>query len=120
MKPIPGVQSGSMAATVPFGVFALGTRVLPSNSVASKEHRPVYARFNIVTDSYFQTLGIPLLRGRAFVAAENMPESKSQVAIVNKLAADKLWPGGNAVGQQVRLDESGGASPPTTHIHGVH
>ncbi len=119
LRQIPGVQSVSIAATVPFGVFSLGARVLPSNSVASKEHRPMYARFNIVTDSYFQTLGIPLLRGRAFVAAENMPESKSQVAIVDKLAADKLWPGGNAVGQQVRLDESGGGYAQTCEIVGV-
>jgi len=118
LRQIPGVQSVAMAATVPFGVSSLGARVLPSNSVASKEH-PMYARFNIVTDDYFQTLGIPLLRGRAFVAAEDMPESKSQVAIVDKLAADKLWPGGNAVGQQIRLDESGGGCAQMCEIVGV-
>jgi predicted permease len=119
LRQIPGVQSVSMAATVPFGVTSLGTSVLPSNSVASKGHRPVYARFNVVTDSYFQTLSIPLLRGRAFVAAENMPESKSHVAVVDKLVADKLWPDGNAVGQQFRLDESGGGYAQTCEIVGV-
>ncbi|MBV9764014.1 MAG: ABC transporter permease, partial [Acidobacteriaceae bacterium] len=119
LRQIPGVQSVSMAATVPFGVFSLGASVLPSNSAPSKEHRPMYARFNIVTDSYFQTLGIPLLRGRAFVAAENMPESKNHVAVVDKLAADKLWPGGNAVGQQIHLDESDGGYAQTCEIVGV-
>jgi predicted permease len=119
LRQIPGVQSVSMAASVPFGITSLGTSVLPSNDPASKEQRPMYARFNIVTDSYFETLGIPLLRGRAFVAAENLPESKSQVAIVDKLAADRLWPGGNAVGRQVRLDESGGGYAQTCEIVGV-
>ncbi len=119
LRQIPGVQSVSMAATVPFGVTSLGTSVLPSNSVASKDHRPMFARFNIVTDSYFQTLGIPLLRGRAFAAAENMPESKSRVAVLDKLAADKLWPGGNAVGQKIRLDEAGGGYAQTCEIVGV-
>ncbi|MBV9498761.1 MAG: ABC transporter permease [Acidobacteriaceae bacterium] len=119
LRQIPGVQSVSMAATVPFGLFSLGASVLPSTSFASKENRPMYARFNIVTGSYFQTLGIPLLRGRALVAAENMPESKSHVAVVDKLAADKLWPGGNAVGQQIHLDESGGGYAQTCEIVGV-
>ena len=109
LKQTPGVESVSMAASVPFGITWSGARVRPSNSMASKE-RPTYAHFNVVTDSYFQTLGIPLLRGRAFVAAENMPESKSDVAVVDKLLADKLWPGGNAVGQQIRLDESSGGN----------
>ena len=79
----------------------------------------MYAHFNIVTGSYFQTLGIPLLRGRTFIAAENMPESKSHVAVVDKLVADKLWPGGNAVGQQIRLDESGGGYAQACEIVGV-
>ncbi len=115
----PGVRSVAMAASVPFGVTWSGTSVLPSNSVASKEHRPMYARFNIITDSYFQTLGIPLLRGRAFITAENMPEFKSHVAVVDKLVADKLWPGGSAVGQQIRLNESGGGYAQTCEIVGV-
>lgn len=119
LRQTPGVRSVSMAASVPFGMTWSGASVLPSNSTASKERRPLYAHFNIVTDSYFQTLGIPLLRGRAFVAAENMPESKSHVAVVDKLLADKLWPGGNAVGRQIRLDESGGGHEQTCEIVGV-
>ena len=90
LRQVPGVRSVAMAATVPFGMTWSGTSVLPSNSMASKGRPPMYAHFNIVTDRYFQTLGIPLLRGRTFIAAENMPESKSHVAIVDKLVADKL------------------------------
>jgi predicted permease len=119
LRRIAGVRSVAMAASVPFGMTWSGTSVLPSNSMASKGRPPMYAHFNIVTDSYFQTLGIPLLRGRTFIAAENMPESKSHVAVVDKLVADKLWPGGNAVGQQIRLDESGGGYAQTCEIVGV-
>ncbi|HLJ49186.1 MAG TPA: ABC transporter permease [Bryobacteraceae bacterium] len=119
LRQIPGVQSVSMAATVPFGETFLGTRVLPSNSTASEERRPMFARLNIVANGYFQTLGVPLLRGRSFVAAENMPESRSHVAVVDKLAADKLWPGGNAVGQQIRLDRSSGGYEQTCEVVGV-
>jgi predicted permease len=105
LRRIPGVQSVAMAATVPFGMMHLQKGITPSDVVASKEHPPVFPHFNIVTGDYFQTLGIPLLRGRPFITAENMPESKSHVAILDKLAAEKLWPGGNALGKHIRLDE---------------
>jgi predicted permease len=104
LRRIPGVQSVAMAATVPFGMRHMGTSVTPSDVVASKEHPPVGMDFNIVTEDYFRTLGIPVLRGRPFAAAESTPEAKSHVAILDKFAADKLWPGGNAVGRHIRLE----------------
>lgn len=104
LRRIPGVQSVAMAATVPFGMMHMGKGISPSDVAASKEHPPLFARSNIVTADYFKTLGIPLLRGRPFVPAENKPESKSHVAILDRLAADKLWPGGDAVGKHIRFD----------------
>lgn len=107
LRRIPGVQSVAMAATVPFGMMHLGKGIAPSDVPISKDHPPVFASFNIVTEDYFQTLGIPVLRGRPFVDAESLPDSKSHVAILDKLAAEKLWPGGKAVGKHIRLDEGG-------------
>jgi putative ABC transport system permease protein len=105
LQGIPGVESVAMAAVVSFGETDLGTSVTPANFTASKEHSPVNARFNIVTDGYFRTLGIPLLRGRSFAAAENMPASHSHVAILDKTAAERLFPKGDAIGKQIRLDQ---------------
>jgi putative ABC transport system permease protein len=93
-----------MAATVPFGTTHLAKSIDPSDSIPSKEHPSVIALFNVVTEDYFQTLGIPLLRGRPFVPAESTPKSKSHVAILDKVAAEKLWPGRNALGKQIRLE----------------
>src|SRR6185312_14906258 len=83
----------------------MGTAITPSDVVASKEHPPLFARSNVVTADYFKTLGIPLFRGRRFVSGESMPGSKNHVVILDKRAADKLWPGGDVVGKHVRLDE---------------
>ncbi|MFZ0589234.1 MAG: ABC transporter permease [Bryobacteraceae bacterium] len=105
LKRIPGVQSVAMAATVPFGMRHMGKNITPSDVVASKEHPALGVDFNIVTEDYFRTLGIPLLRGRSFVASESIAESNKRVAIIDKLAAEKLWPSGNAVGKHIRLDE---------------
>jgi predicted permease len=116
MRQIPGVQSVAMAATVPFGMMQLGKSIAPSEVAISKEHPALNARYNIVSEDYFQTLGIPILRGRPFTAAENIKESKPSVAIIDKMAAAKLWPGADAVGKHIRID---GAAKEDLEIVGV-
>lgn len=108
LRAVPGVQSVALAATVPFAMMHLGKSISPSDAPASKDHPPLSASFNIVTEDYFQTLGIPLLRGRSFVAAESIAGSTSHVVIIDKLAAEKLWPSSNALGKYIRLDDGMG------------
>lgn len=103
LRQVPGVESVAIAATVPFGTIRLGKNITPAGSAVSKEHPALSARYNIVSEDYFQTLGIPILRGRPFTAAESTAGSKSSVAIIDKMAADKLWPGGDALGKHIRL-----------------
>ncbi len=97
LRGIPGIQSVSMAATVPFGVVSLGRSIQQEGDAG----KPVGVRYNIVGDEYFKTLGIPILRGRSFQAAEN--GTARQVAVLDKAAADKLWPKGDAVGKNIRI-----------------
>jgi predicted permease len=104
LRQVPGVRSVAIAATVPFGMLQLGKNIRPADAAASKGHPALSARYNIVSEDYFQTLDIPLLRGRSFAASESTPGSKSSVAIIDKLAAEKLWPGGDAVGKHIRID----------------
>ncbi|HME06931.1 MAG TPA: FtsX-like permease family protein, partial [Bryobacteraceae bacterium] len=105
LRQVPGVQSVALAATVPFGMMQLGKGINASD--APKDAKPVGARLNIVSEDYFKTLGIPLVRGRAFDASETLAGSKSQVAIIDKLAASKLWPRGDALGKHIRLASGG-------------
>ena len=115
LRRLPGVQSVAIAATVPFGTTRLGKNVTPFGSVVSKEHPALQARYNIVSEDYFQTLGIPMLRGRPFTSAESTPGSKSKVAIIDKLAAEKLWPSRDALGKHIRIDKQ----TPDAEIVGV-
>jgi len=118
LRQVPGVQSVAIAATVPFGMLHLGKSITPSDIVASKEHPALGAQYNIVSEDYFQTLGIPILRGRSFTAAESTEGSKSSVAIIDKLAADKLWPGGEALGKHIRLDGGEKQAPEVVGVAG--
>jgi predicted permease len=119
LRATPGVDSVGLAATVPFGMVSLGKTVKRSSDAASSvagssasAAADVECRYNIVSDDYFQAIGVPLLRGRAFSTAD-AANSGHPVAILDQFAAERLWPGGDAVGKKVRLSSGGGNEPPT-------
>jgi len=62
LRAVPGVESASMAATVPFGMVFAGTehpaieRCAPVNSDPSSQNRGVSCRFNLIGEGYFTTL----------------------------------------------------------------
>ncbi|HEY2016339.1 MAG TPA: ABC transporter permease [Bryobacteraceae bacterium] len=113
LRSVPGVESASVAATVPFGMISLG------RSLERTGASPVYCRLNIVGEGYFQTLSIPLVRGRSFQPSETESGSTSRVVIIDKLAADRLWPNGDAVGQHIRMSEGGSSPARDTEVIGV-
>ena len=66
-----------------------------------------------MSTDYFQTLGIPLVRGRVF--GERDAESSPNVVIINDAAARRYWPGENPIGQRISL----GATDDWREIVGV-
>lgn len=56
--------------------------------------------FNSVSDTYFETIGIPFLDGRNFTTAES--ERKDPVVIISEAAARSFWPGVSPLGQRLR------------------
>lgn len=56
---------------------------------------------NVVSDGFFETMGMRLLAGREF--SPNDREGTAAVVIVNDTLAARLWPGQTAVGRQLRL-----------------
>jgi putative ABC transport system permease protein len=55
------------------------------------------------TPEYFQTLGIPLIKGRTFTDRDR--EGQPKVAVINETAARKLWPGEEPIGKRIRLTD---------------
>ena len=54
-----------------------------------------------VTPGYFRTLGIPVVRGRAFTVEDR--EDAPVVALVNEAMAKQLWPGKDAIGGTIKM-----------------
>jgi predicted permease len=59
-------------------------------------------RYQFVSPEFFDVLGIDLVRGRGFVAAERNPNEG--VAVVSETVARELWPGAEAIGQTLRVE----------------
>jgi predicted permease len=55
-----------------------------------------------ITEGFFETLGLPLLEGRAFEAGD-LEAGAGPVAIVNRRLAERLWPRETAAGREVGL-----------------
>jgi putative ABC transport system permease protein len=53
------------------------------------------------TGEYFSTLGIPLLKGRVWSEVET--DRAAPIAVINQEMARHFWPGGDPIGQRVRL-----------------
>jgi predicted permease len=106
---LPGVERASISATVPFSMIEIDRNVQRAGLHPGPDARPASAAegvafkasWNSVGADYFSTVGLPVLRGRAFTEAEaTRPGPK--VAIIDEALAKKLWPDGDALGQRVQ------------------
>ncbi|PZR70989.1 MAG: hypothetical protein DLM73_16745 [Chthoniobacterales bacterium] len=110
---LPGVESTSISSSVPFGLMSLDKKVQRGGANPAPDAKPANAaegrtfdaRLNSVGADYFKTVGLPLLRGRAFNAAEAMHQTSPTVAIIDEVLAKKLWPDGDALGQRIQFAE---------------
>jgi len=121
---IPGIQSASLAATVPpedwssrVSIFYEG-QVPPLDYYRGHEFEVgIRVDMNNVAPKYFQTMGIPILQGRDF--SERDGPGAPLTAIVSQRLAQRLWPDQNALGKRIEWPSWEGASRPPLEIIGV-
>jgi predicted permease len=107
MRESPGVQSEALTQNVPMGQEAYdGVTFVPEGFTMPPDRENFASMMDTADEGYFQTLGIAILRGRAFLASDTVDAPR--VAIVNDHIARHYWPGGDAVGKHIRLDSSTG------------
>ncbi len=60
-----------------------------------------WANWDIATPRYFETMGIPIVSGRAFARTDTA--GARRVAVVSESAAARYWPGEEPIGRRVRI-----------------
>jgi predicted permease len=100
MQALPGVVSSGAVSALPLSqMFAWGPI-----TVEGRAPQPGEAFINVdqrfVGGDYFQTMEIPLVRGRLF--NEQDTRASPRVTVIDQRMADQLWPGQDAVGQRIK------------------
>ncbi len=104
VRSLPGVERATISRHVPFfpsGGGATRTVYVPGSSDRwYEESRAI--KFNIVEQDYFNTIDMPIIRGRTFTDMDD--ENSEPVIIVNETMAQRYWPGENPIGKTVLLN----------------
>jgi len=100
---LPGVQSASLALSVPLQGGSYG------NTVTLDDQQQITMRYNIVTPRYSETTGIPLLLGRPFTEQDDAWSPR--VAIVNETFARRAWSNQNPVGKYFKWKDGEKETP---------
>ena len=102
-----------MAATRGVTSLAMATAMPLSNGVgwfpfiaegAPPRLSTPHTDYNIVSPEFYSTIGVTMVRGRSFTAADR--EGSEPVALVNQELMRRYWPGDEAIGKRIRLASS--------------
>jgi putative ABC transport system permease protein len=106
-RALPGVTDVSASLLLPLTDRSYELRIQPFGATEAIEAGPSVL-FNMVSEGYFSTLGVPLLRGRAFTETDR--NDAAPVAIIDETMAERFWPGQDPIGQRVTIEERGADS----------
>jgi len=110
---LPQVASAAIGSDIPLGEVSNGASFFIDGLT------PTPARYfrHRVTPGYFETLGIPILRGRSFTAADR--DSTPLVVVISDAMARRFWPGADPIGRRVRLGDATGAEATIVGVVGT-
>jgi putative ABC transport system permease protein len=114
VRALPGVTAASAVTTLPLGgnVDGYGFHI-EGRLHANPQEAPSADRF-IVSPEFFETLRVPLVRGRFLEPSDT--QSTDAVAVINRTTAAELFPGEDPIGRRVML---GPADAPPRRIVGI-
>ena len=105
VRQIPGIRSVALIRSLPFSGNSGSTAIAALDREAPPQGKEPHVSYNIVTPQLFETLRVPLLRGRVFNEDDRL--STPLVLVINQTMARKFWPGQDPVGKQIKVLEDG-------------
>jgi predicted permease len=113
-RSLPGVKSAALAQAAPLMPGGGASRLVPEGVKLASGTEAIGVMSNTVSEGYFDTLNVPIVKGRAFEVSDRA-ESRP-VAIVNEMFARKYYPNQNPIGRRLRVK---GAKDDVLEIVGV-
>ncbi len=101
VRSIPGVQAATLATTVPLFNGGFARTVFLEGQDATDRRSGKLVQITVAAPHYLETLGIPLLRGRA-LSEQDQPNTPS-VVIVNETMAKRFWPDQDPIGKRFKF-----------------
>jgi len=106
VRSTPGIQSASFASAIPFGEIRESKQVQKAGTPPASPGQPQAgneATYTIIGADYFETLRLPVMRGRGFTPLEEESPAGTRVAIVDEPLARRLFGTDDPVGQRVQF-----------------
>ncbi len=101
IRALPQVTAAASIHFLPMNGLGSGSGVYRGDRPAPLPGTMPGAGFSVISDGYFQAMGIPLVAGREFDARDRI--GAPPVAVINQAAARMLYPGENPVGKQLMV-----------------
>jgi predicted permease len=113
----PGVKAVALASSVPMSTEADAAAVVPEGYQfpPGKDNAVIFA--NRVDENFFETMGVSLIRGRGFRDTDTADTPR--VAVVNEQFAQHYWPGQDALGKRLRVQDAKDPNSPWVQIVGI-
>jgi putative ABC transport system permease protein len=113
-RSVSGVRSAALSSSLPLDGRLSRSTIVPEGFQLPEGTEKVTVPSAVVGEGYFDTLELPILRGRGFHATDTA--DAPPVAVVNELFAQHYWSGRDPLGKRFRVD---GVEGPWVTIVGV-
>ena len=98
---VPGVQSATLASTVPLFAGGFARTVFLEGQDTSDRRAGRLVQITVASSHYLETLGIALVRGRP-ISEIDQPNTPSAV-VINETMAKRFWPDQDAIGKRFKF-----------------
>lgn len=110
---VPGVKAATMSTALPLFQGGFARTTFRDDQDIKDPRNGKLTQINEVGENYFATIGIPILRGRAFTA--NDREGSTPVIIINEAMAKQFFPEEEPIGRHLHIF----GRPPGREIIGI-
>ncbi|HST23081.1 MAG TPA: ABC transporter permease [Blastocatellia bacterium] len=100
VRTLPGVESAASVIRLPMLGFNASTGFTVQGKPVQSGTEP-NADYRAVTDDYFRTMGIPLLKGRDFTVRDS--KDAPDAMIISEMLAERFFPGEDPVGKRIQI-----------------